>query len=157
MSEPATVTSNGSAASAEPTSPTAVVEAFLHRLAADDIAGAARLLHDDVAYTNVSLPTINGRRAVERVAQATLGRDVAGFEVYFHAISEEDGVVLTERTDVLLVGPLRAQFWVCGRFEVVDGRITVWRDYFDYLNLTVALLRGLVGIALPALRARPPR
>ncbi len=156
MSEHATVTSNGSAASVDPSSPTAVVQAFLDRLAADDIAGAARLLHDDVAYTNVSLPTINGRRAVERIARATLGRDGAGFEVYFHAISEEDGVVLTERTDVLLVGPLRAQFWVCGRFEVRDGKITVWRDYFDYMNFTVAFLRGLAGIAIPALRARPP-
>ena len=39
--------------------------------------------------------------------------------------------VLTERTDVLVIGPVRMQFWVCGVFEVHNGRITLWRDYFD--------------------------
>jgi limonene-1,2-epoxide hydrolase len=33
-------------------------------------------------------------------------------------------------------------FWVCGTFEVRDGRITLWRDRFDYADLTWAFLRG---------------
>jgi limonene-1,2-epoxide hydrolase len=44
------------------------------------------------------------------------------------------------------------QFWVCGVFEVENGRITLWRDYFDYLNFTKAIVRGVLGIAIPALR-----
>ena len=48
------------------------------------------------------------------------------------------------------------QFWVYGRFEVADDRITVWRDSFDWLNITLALLRGLAGAVIPALAAKPP-
>lgn len=148
---------NGASATATPPD-LEIVERFLRLLEHDDLDGATALLADEVAYTNVSLPTIHGRRMVQRVMGATLGRDAAGFEVYLHAISAAgDGVVLTERTDVLTVGPLRMQFWACGRFEVQDGEIIVWRDYFDWGNLTVAFLRGIAGIAVPAVRARPPR
>jgi limonene-1,2-epoxide hydrolase len=50
------------------------------------------------------------------------------------------------------MGPLRLQFWVCGVFEVHDGRITLWRDYFDLFDLFKATLRGIIGIAVPSLR-----
>jgi limonene-1,2-epoxide hydrolase len=44
------------------------------------------------------------------------------------------------------------QFWVCGVFEVSGGRITLWRDYFDVWDMTKALVRGLAGAVVPALR-----
>lgn len=155
MPDATTVSTNGHSAAA--TSPAEVAERFLRRLADGDLDGAAELLAEDVAYTNVSLPTVHGRAVVARLMRATLGRPSARFEVYFHAISHERGVVLTERTDVLAIGPLRMQFWVCGRFEVREGQITVWRDYFDWANFSVAFLRGLAGVLVPPLRARPPR
>jgi len=43
---------------------------------------------------------------------------------------------------------------VCGAFEVHDGKITLWRDYFDFWVVTLASLRGLIGILVPSLRAR---
>ena len=58
-----------------------------------------------------------------------------GFEVKIHRIAAEGNAVLTERTDAMVFGPLRLQFWVCGVFEVHAGRITLWRDYFDTLRL----------------------
>lgn len=123
---------------------------------AGDVRRAVDLVDDDIAYTNVGMPTIHGRGRVTRVLSG-LARPNMAFEVYLHAISAEGPVVLTERTDVITVGRFRAQFWVCGRFEVDDGRITVWRDYFDYLDMTRATLRGLIGIAVPGLRPTPPR
>jgi limonene-1,2-epoxide hydrolase len=65
-------------------------------------------------------------------------------------------VVLTERTDVLLFGKARIQFWVWGRFEVRDGKITLWRDSFDFLDLLRANVRGLLGAVVPSLRPLPP-
>ncbi|WP_354698981.1 Epoxide hydrolase EphG [Paraconexibacter sp. AEG42_29] len=136
--------------------PVAVASRFLDLLMAGDLDAAADLLAPDVIYINVSLPKIVGRERVRKVAKATLGRPSAGFEVYIHATGADGHVALNERTDVLTVGPFRTQFWVYGRFEVVDGQITVWRDSFDWLNITLASLRGLAGIAIPALRAKPP-
>jgi limonene-1,2-epoxide hydrolase len=87
---------------------------------------------------------------------APLSRTGVSMELYLHAISASGPVVLTERTDVLRVGPFRLQFWVAGRFEVYDGQITLWRDAFDYLDCTRALVRAVVGAVVPPLRPRPP-
>ena len=78
------------------------------------------------------------------------GQGRVGFEVKFHRIAAEGNAVLTERTDALVFGPLRMQFWVCGVFEVHGGRITLWRDYFDIFDfLTRRPLRGLAGARGP--------
>ena len=70
-----------------------------------------------------------------------------------HRIAAEGNAVLTERTDALISGPLRLQFWVCGVFEVHDGRITLWRDYFDFFEFFIkATLRGVAAIVIPSLR-----
>jgi limonene-1,2-epoxide hydrolase len=136
--------------------PTQVVERFLDLLRAEDLDGAAELLAVDVEYVNVGLPTIHGRERVRRLLRATLGLGGAGFEVYLHAISADGPSVLTERTDVMKFGRLRIQFWVCGRFDVHDGQIALWRDYFDQVNFWGATARGLLGTIFPAVRAKPP-
>lgn len=136
-------------------SPQAVVETFLARLADGDVSGSGALLADDVVYTNVGLPTLNGRRRVVRALSA-LGGSRFSFEVYLHAITATGPVVLTERTDVICAGPVRMQFWVAGRFDVQDGQITLWRDAFDYLDCTRAVVRGLLGAVVPAMRPSAP-
>ena len=136
-------------------SPQAVVEAFLAALAAGDTEAAAGLVDDDIDYVNVGLPAIRGRTEMNRVF-ALLDRPGSGFEVYLHAISADGPVVLTERTDAILIGPLRLQFWVCGRFDVHDGRITLWRDAFDFLDILRGTVRGVVALAMPSLLPAPP-
>jgi limonene-1,2-epoxide hydrolase len=135
--------------------PVAVVERFLDRLRAADSDGAADLLAVDVEYENKGLPTVHGRERVRRLF-AAMNRVGTGFEVYVHLISADGSSVLTERTDVLKWGRLRIQFWVCGRFDVRDGEIVVWRDYFDHLTILAATARGLLGTIVPAARAQPP-
>jgi limonene-1,2-epoxide hydrolase len=73
--------------------------------------------------------------------------------VKIHRIAADGAAVLTERTDALIFGPLRLQFWVCGVFEVHNGEITLWRDYFDFFDMFKATLRGLAGLVVPPLRA----
>jgi limonene-1,2-epoxide hydrolase len=135
--------------------PTAVVERFLELLAAADLDAAMKLAAPDVEYENVSLPTVHGRERMRRLFSAGYRRG-GGFEVYMRAISADGATVLTERTDVLKSGRLRVQLWVCGRFDVRDGQIALWRDYFDWLNIAGALMRGVLGTVIPALQAKPP-
>jgi limonene-1,2-epoxide hydrolase len=136
--------------------PALLVERFLELLSARNIDGATELLARDVVYENVGLPTVRGRERVRRLGKATLGLAGAGFEVYTHTISASGSTVLTERTDVLKFRRLRVQFWVCGRFDVRDGEIVLWRDYFDQANILAATARGLLGVIVPAVRAKPP-
>ena len=126
------------------------VEAFLFALRDQDFDTADGLLADDLVYENVGLPTIRGRARAMKMFRSMEGR--AGFDVKFHRMAEDGVVVLNERTDALILGPLRLQFWVCGVFEVHDGRITLWRDYFDTLDILKATVRGIAAVAIPALR-----
>lgn len=120
-----------------------VVEQFLGALERLDIDAAVALLHPDVTYQNVPLPTARGLRAVERQLR-WLGRYGRAFEVRWHNVAANGPVVLTERTDVLTFGPVAAAFWVCGTFEVRDGRIVMWRDRFDFADVTWSIVRGAV-------------
>jgi limonene-1,2-epoxide hydrolase len=135
--------------------PQAVVEAFLGALVSGDLDTASDLLDEHVTYVNVGLPAIRGRRRTIGFMRP-LARPGMSFEVYLHAIAADGGTVLTERTDVLSLGPCRMQFWVTGRFDVQDGRITLWRDSFDYLDTFRAFVRALVGVLIPALRPAAP-
>src|SRR4051794_18772537 len=83
-----------------------VVESFLAALAASELDVAVSMLSEDVVYSNVGLPTIRGRHKV-RQALGGLARPMISFEVCTHAIASDGGVVLTERTDVISVGPFR--------------------------------------------------
>jgi limonene-1,2-epoxide hydrolase len=130
---------------------TRTVESFLNALQDADYETAEAALDDNLVYENVGLPTIRGRARAIKLFRQMDGR--AAFEVKIHRIAADGAAVLTERSDALIFGPLRLQFWVCGVFEVHDGRITLWRDYFDFFDMTKALARGLAALALPSLKA----
>jgi limonene-1,2-epoxide hydrolase len=130
---------------------TATVEKFLFALRDKDLDTAGAQLAENLVYQNVGFPTIHGARRTMKLFKG-MQRPSLGFDVAIHRAASEGNSVLTERTDVLIVGPVRLQFWVCGTFEVHDGRITLWRDYFDTIDFVKAIVRGVVGAAVPALR-----
>jgi limonene-1,2-epoxide hydrolase len=134
-------------------SPVEVVTRFLNAMQDGDVDAVIELVADDIVYTNVSLPTIRGKDRFSRAARAYYRHHLA-FEVVVHRITGDTSSVMTERTDALILGPFRMQFWVCGVFEVASGQVTLWRDYFDWRDTTLATLRGLAGILIPSLRAK---
>jgi limonene-1,2-epoxide hydrolase len=148
----AAASTNGHATSNDPVE---VVRAFLLAMQDGRMDDALALVDDDIVYTNVSLPTIRGKARLARAARL-FQRSGAGFRVHFHAIAREGSVVLTDRTDAIVLGPVEQRFWVYGRFEVRDGKITLWRDSFDWLDITVSLLRGIAGAIRPSLNRRWP-
>jgi limonene-1,2-epoxide hydrolase len=153
MSETAaTASTNGHAATSDPIE---IVRSFLLAFQDGRLDDALALVDDDIVYTNVSLPSIRGRARLARGLRLW-ERTGAGFRVHFHAIAREGSVVLTERTDALVFGRVEQRLWVYGRFEVRDGKITVWRDSFDWMDVTVGLLRGIAGAISPALNRRWP-
>jgi limonene-1,2-epoxide hydrolase len=131
----------------------ATVEKFLFALRGPDLDTAGALIDENIVYQNVGLPTVRGRQRTIKAFKA-LDRPSLGFDVAIHRTAADGAVVLNERTDVLVVGPVRVQFWVCGVFEVRDGRITLWPDYFDMFDMTKGLARGLVGAVVPGLRPK---
>jgi limonene-1,2-epoxide hydrolase len=135
--------------------PIEVVQRFFCALAEGEVETAVSLVVDDLVYANVSLPTIRGKHRFTQAAQFYFRH--MSFDVQVHGIAANGPLVLTERTDQLVFGRLRLQIWVCGSFEVVDGRITTWRDYFDWAHSTIAVFRSIAGALVPALGPPPLR
>ncbi|MFG2091508.1 limonene-1,2-epoxide hydrolase family protein [Spirillospora sp. NPDC048824] len=135
-------------------SETRIVTDFLSALEDLDIDRALTYAAPEMVYQNVPLPPARGLPAVEKTLRA-MSRYGTGFEARVHNIASNGPVVLTERTDVLEAGAWRAEFWVCGTFKVLDDRITLWRDYFDWTTFMAASVKGLGGVVLSALSPRP--
>jgi limonene-1,2-epoxide hydrolase len=127
--------------------PIDVVQAFLRALEDQDLDRASAYLAEDVVYQNVPLPADHGKAAVLRTLKS-FERFVSSFEVRMKNIAERDGVVLTERVDILRGKFVFLDIWVCGTFEVKGGKITLWRDYFDVAEATLKLVASPLRILL---------
>jgi limonene-1,2-epoxide hydrolase len=146
-----TATTSQTAAAERAAEPADVVRSFLLALQAGELDQALALVDENVVYINVSLPTVHGRRGIERLFRPAYEKLGGGFRVHFHAIASDGNTVLTDRTDELIMGRVRQRIWVYGRFEVLDGKITLWRDSFDWVDLLIGLARGLLGAVVPGL------
>jgi len=110
------------------------VIAFIDHLNGMRQEKAWALLAPDVVYHNIPMAPVSGPAGVKAVFDQI---PCDAMDWITHAIAESvapDGhaQVLTERTDRFrLSGGRWVELRVMGNFEVVDGRITAWRDYFD--------------------------
>jgi len=96
----------------------------------------------DAVYHNIPVDPVVGVDAIRAMMQMfTTGVDRIEFRV--RHIAEAGNVVMTERVDVFVQPERTIELPVMGTFEVVDGKIAAWRDYFD-LNqyMTQAGLAG---------------
>jgi limonene-1,2-epoxide hydrolase len=94
---------------------------------------------DDGIYHNIPMPPAEGREAIREFLDVMLaGFDGIDFQV--HRQLSDGSVVMNERTDRMRrIGGGEIELPVMGVFEVRDGRIAVWRDYFDLATVTAAL------------------
>ncbi len=132
--------------------PARIVEAFLYALRDKDWDAFGSTMDDNIVFHNVGTPIIKGRDRTVNFLRRMFGRPSAGFEVKIHHIAVEGISVLTERTDVMVFGRFRMHFWVCGVFDVRNGKITLWRDHFDNLDMLKAAVRGIAGMVVPSLK-----
>jgi limonene-1,2-epoxide hydrolase len=86
---------------------------------------------DDAIYHNIPVePAAVGPEAIKAVfAMFTTGVERMEFRV--RNIAGVGNVVLTERVDVFVLPNVTIELPVMGTFEVRDGKIAAWRDYFD--------------------------
>ena len=124
----------------EPSTAAATVDAFIAAICADDLERALTMVSDDVVYDNVPVGAVEGPDGIRQVLGGFLA-PATGIDWVVHRQVAEGGTVMNERTDRFEMGGTWHELPVMGVFEVVDGRITLWRDYFDMAPLQ-ALLGG---------------
>ncbi|MEQ1701876.1 MAG: limonene-1,2-epoxide hydrolase family protein, partial [Ilumatobacteraceae bacterium] len=119
--------------SSDAAEPIEIVEAFLAAFEAMDFDTALTLLADDVEYTNIPMGTVHGHAGVREV----LGPFFAPIhenEFIVHRRAADGPVVFLERLDRHRLDHGWRELPVNSVFEVHDGKVTVWRDYFDLLT-----------------------
>ena len=118
-----------------------VVATLIEANEARDVDAVVAVMTPDVEYENVGMGVCHGPDEV----RALLGPFFAGAErVAWDVLAqvERDGTVMNERVDhFFLPGGKQVDVRVAGYFEVQDGKVRRWRDYFD----TGALLSVLAG------------
>lgn len=132
---------------------TAIVEKFLYALRDKDFDTMESLMADDMVYENYGYTRTRGARRIAKLFRG-MDRPSMGFDVKFHRNVAEGDNVLNERTDAISLGRLRIVIGVCGVFEVRDGRIVLWRDYFDIFDGVKGLVRALAGAVAPTLNRK---
>lgn len=125
----------------------ALVREFFAAMTAGEAGRVAEFLSPDITWQNTSLPTLRGITTVTRGMQM-FARPWLRFDAVIHHIVSDGDNVLTERTDTLTLGPVPIRFWVCGTFELRDGKIAVWRDHFGWANVARGLVVGLIHAAI---------
>ena len=92
--------------------PVQVVEAFVAAWNRMDLEAILAFLHEDIVYHNMPVAPLHGKPAVS-------------------AYLRSRNTVLTERVDRFTIDGRPVNLPVMGTFEIRDGVISAWRDYFD--------------------------
>ncbi|MBK5288080.1 MAG: nuclear transport factor 2 family protein [Acidimicrobiia bacterium] len=111
-----------------------IVNTFMARITSMDFDGALELVADDIEYDNVPMGPVYGPDGIRGVF-AQLEGTVDKMEWVIHRQVASGDLVLNERTDRFGAGDKWADLPVAGIFEVHDGKITLWRDYFDMTTM----------------------
>ncbi|MCR9277558.1 MAG: nuclear transport factor 2 family protein [Pseudomonadaceae bacterium] len=96
-----------------------------------DVDGVMRCLHPEAVYHNMPVDPVSGERSIRAVIESfTSAASEINWEMVNVSITAE-GHVMTERLDRFKINNRWITLPVMGIFEVTDGLITCWRDYFD--------------------------
>jgi limonene-1,2-epoxide hydrolase len=93
---------------------------------------------DDVVYHNIPMDAAVGIDATIAFIEGFFGMSESLVIENLH-VATRDNLVFTERIDTFTVGGKIAPLPVMGIFEIRDGKISAWRDYFDMAQITTML------------------
>lgn len=110
--------------------PIDVVRAFCAAWGDGDLDALIAFFADDAVYHNIPLAPVVGPDQIRATVEGFTG-GVDSIEFRVDAIAADGGTVLTERVDIFTFPNGRIELPVMGTFEVHDGKIAAWRDYFD--------------------------
>ena len=109
--------------------PTEVVEGFCEAWGNAEWERFPEFVADDVVFHMVPLEPARGADALTEECRKL--EQLGTVRVKILKSAEAGNVVFTERIDSLVLADRVGDLPVTGIFEVDDGKITAWRDYFD--------------------------
>ena len=123
------------------TSPQSIVDSLCAAWERRDVEGILATLARDCAYRNIPLGTLVGTDAIRPFIVDFLGRWDAVEIVIVNTLSV-GSLVMNERIDRFSRGGIVFDLPVAGVFEVADGRVARWTDYWDLGTWRAELAKG---------------
>jgi limonene-1,2-epoxide hydrolase len=117
-----------------------VVREFCAAFEKNDAEALRPYFTDNIVYHNMPMDPIVGIEPTIEFITGFFGMfENVRFEILHLAVQGD--AVLTERVDTFERGGTASALPVMGAFDIRDGRICAWRDYFDMAQIT-AMLSG---------------
>lgn len=110
--------------------PTEVVRRFCAAWSNINPDELAEFFTDDAVYHNIPISPVTGRDTIKSTIAGFTG-GVEKIEFRVRNLVADGPIVMTERVDVFVLPNGAVELPVMGTFEVRDGKIAAWRDYFD--------------------------
>src|SRR5262245_30132890 len=111
--------------------PESVVRDFCAAWSRRDIAELLGFFTDDAVYHNIPLAPVSGKDGIREVLNLFVP-PAQSIQFEMLHLASRGNVVFTERVDRFSMGGKAIELPVAGVFEVRDGKIAAWRDYFDF-------------------------
>ena len=108
-----------------------IIREFIKAWSRRDAKELAAYFADDGVYHNMPIGPISGRANVEQFIQGFIGSWTETTWDILNIMCSGD-VVIAERLDRTRAGDKSVDLPCVGVFELVDGKIKMWRDYFDF-------------------------
>jgi limonene-1,2-epoxide hydrolase len=113
----------------------ALVQRFCDAFSRRDPDEILEFFTDDAVYHNIPMPAMTGKPAIRNVLDMFLKPAQSAEFAMLHIAADGD-VVHTERIDRFDIAGKKIELPVAGVFEIKDGKIAAWRDYFDMATWT---------------------
>ena len=110
--------------------PEGIVREFCATWAGRDVEAILAWFVPDAVYHNMPLAPVRGHAEIRAVLEMFVP-PASWIEFEVLAVASRGNVVFTERIDHFTVGDRKVALPVAGVFEIRDGKIAAWRDYFD--------------------------
>jgi limonene-1,2-epoxide hydrolase len=111
--------------------PGELVTALVRACEARDLDRVCSLVTDDIEYDNVPMGKVYGPEGVRKVLSAGVTQEATDIEWRVLEQIEQGDIVMNERVDRFLVNDTWIEIPIAALFKVRDGKICLWRDYFD--------------------------
>ena len=107
-----------------------IVTDFVAAWESMDLDRVMSFLAPDADYHNIPWAPLHGHAAIRAMLESFM-KGVAAIEFVVHKSVESGDVVMNERTDKFQIKGHWLELPVMGVFEIRNGKIQAWRDYFD--------------------------
>jgi limonene-1,2-epoxide hydrolase len=107
-----------------------IIEAFVEAFNQKDVDRIMTFFTEDAVYHNMPAEPVAGTAAVRKAIESYVPTASSIDWEIVHA-AQVGSTVLTERIDRFVIGGKSVVLPVMGAFDLRQGKIAAWRDYFD--------------------------